>query len=842
MMLNKLNIYFFIFLIFIAAFPYILYSKDSSIYDLLATESIEEIKKACRVRGLSDSGDIFALKQRLMKYEASRRGFYYNERVKNIKKGDLFLSYADYVSAYRDRIGDEIFILFGNVKIEYFNKLIKANVLRVNYTKKIVVGSGNITYIDGKSEYRANGIYYNLKEDRGIFYNAETYLGNFIYKGKNIKKISGESKYIGQNVSLTTCNLSKPHYIVKADKLYYFDSTLVLIKNMKLFFGEDDILEIPYYFKNLKEQSFKTSVFFRDRSGLVVQNTYFPLKNNRNELKLMGDYYERLGFYTGFRWLRSVDEDRLELNASCALSNRTYYYENISENWSQFIPSGTGKYNVLREFRYRLGASGYKVIKNSYKNKLEFNWEWIKDPYYSYDFERRYEEFSIAKLVGESENDYPAKSGPLNWNITNNFNWNDLNASLVNYINFYPQRNLSEDVVYYPDYYQYRLYSALLPGVDIQYSNKISGDGIFGGASYLFNTGYDNRYYFDERGRLNKHAHSVQIESTIYNSYLIGNYLSVEPSLQAGVNIKKHENPTSEDTLDDKRNSLLFGKFENDLRIGGDELYFGSKYRIKYKLAGPDDNYEYGNFREHDITLGLYLKKKRIQNKIYTSLDLKPVYDWTSRRYSFTLSGNRFMPVVEEVSYLPCDYLSFNDTLIYDVSEARFKTNAFLFNFDNENFRLFKKDLEVSWSVNWQHNFINPEVDFLTSTFFVKTKLLSTLDVYLGFYSRNDEMWRYFTSTSKKYGVERINPLTDLLKSFNFFNINDRKESNFKLKAFSFGFVHDLHEWELKFDYTGRHELSYDRTRYVWNNIYSISIGLKKVKNARFTREFSNTR
>jgi hypothetical protein len=89
-------------------------------------------------------------------------------------------------------------------------------------------------------------------------------------------------------------------------------------------------------------------------------------------------------------------------------------------------------------------------------------------------------------------------------------------------------------------------------------------------------------------------------------------------------------------------------------------------------------------------------------------------------------------------------------------------------------------------------------------------------------------MWRYFPDAA---GDEYVNPFYDLLRSFNFFNDDDRKASNFKLKTVSFGFVRDLHEWELYFDYTGDRVLTSDGSTYRWDQTFTIGIGLKRVEN-----------
>ena len=62
------------------------------------------------------------------------------------------------------------------------------------------------------------------------------------------------------------------------------------------------------------------------------------------------------------------------------------------------------------------------------------------------------------------------------------------------------------------------------------------------------------------------------------------------------------------------------------------------------------------------------------------------------------------------------------------------------------------------------------------------------------------------------------------------------------MKSISLGFVHDLHDWELRFDYTGTRELSYDGSKYIWDNVYSVSLGLKEAENIALHTTYSERR
>lgn len=74
-------------------------------------------------------------------------------------------------------------------------------------------------------------------------------------------------------------------------------------------------------------------------------------------------------------------------------------------------------------------------------------------------------------------------------------------------------------------------------------------------------------------------------------------------------------------------------------------------------------------------------------------------------------------------------------------------------------------------------------------------KINNMLDITFSAESRNDAIYRYVTTYSDEQQL--INPLTDLINSFNFFDTSKREASNFKLKQFSVKVTHDLHDWDL---------------------------------------------
>jgi hypothetical protein len=66
--------------------------------------------------------------------------------------------------------------------------------------------------------------------------------------------------------------------------------------------------------------------------------------------------------------------------------------------------------------------------------------------------------------------------------------------------------------------------------------------------------------------------------------------------------------------------------------------------------------------------------------------------------------------------------------------------------------------------------------------------------------SWNRKIYLYYQPWATQAGAAWVNPFYDLIRSFNFFDRDDRIASSFNLKSISLTFVHDLHDWDLSFD------------------------------------------
>ena len=118
-------------------------------------------------------------------------------------------------------------------------------------------------------------------------------------------------------------------------------------------------------------------------------------------------------------------------------------------------------------------------------------------------------------------------------------------------------------------------------------------------------------------------------------------------------------------------------------------------------------------------------------------------------------------------------------------------------------------------------------------------KIHEFLDFSLSSTSTNEVIARYFQDYIDLPAPlpGETNLITDLVKSVNFFDNNDRKESGFKLKSLNFELTHYLHDWTMNFRTSIKPELKEEGNtyRYEFTPIISFIVQWKPVSDIKTT-------
>jgi lipopolysaccharide assembly outer membrane protein LptD (OstA) len=123
----------------------------------------------------------------------------------------------------------QIVNLYGGAKVKYGEISLEADFIRLDWAKNEVYAKGTYdstskkdiglpVFTQGNDKYDSKEVRYNFKTKRAIIKEIVTQQGEGFVHGSNVKKDEEENLYI-RNAIYTTCNLSHPHFNIRARKI-----------------------------------------------------------------------------------------------------------------------------------------------------------------------------------------------------------------------------------------------------------------------------------------------------------------------------------------------------------------------------------------------------------------------------------------------------------------------------------------------------------------------------------------------------------------------------------------------------------------------------------------------
>jgi len=143
--------------------------------------------------------------------------------------------------------------------------------------------------------------------------------------------------------------------------------------------------------------------------------------------------------------------------------------------------------------------------------------------------------------------------------------------------------------------------------------------------------------------------------------------------------------------------------------------------------------------------------------------------------------------------------------------------------------------LKTHWYLNLQ-TYVDNLFDFSPS---LTLTIYKSLDLTFSSVSNNTRTYLYIPGWS---GLPWVNPLSDLMQSFNFFNSDDRRRSGFKIQTISLKAVQHFPDWDVTVQYQGSPQLithtNPSGTQYQqneWSPTFSIQVQWKAVSEVKST-------
>lgn len=418
------------------------------------------------------------------------------------------------------------------------------------------------------------------------------------------------------------------------------------------------------------------------------------------------------------------------------------YYENYKS--SIIFPSIT----LSRSFSlFNLGPllSQTPDKEQDPKNFIKVEWPW------SLSFSGSYVDTQSYNL-NEKISDIQDSKADLNLSFPFSFQWQFLtfrtpfsiaNSNTFSQSKSYTLKEINADT--FKRQHQFQLASP--PSLELAFEN------ISFSSSMPFNQSY--QYAFQET----KNPTPLQRESDRNNTYLLKT-TSLGTDNQLGF-LKDYE--YLETSLQAKMTYSESGKSGKDLP----ELQ-----KIKSK------NYQY--------LLGFTTLKTSFNFSTSTDLSDNVLVENQKKPYTFSVNS-QLIP-----------YFTFQNTYIYDRYHHKAVSNSFSVNGSiktKQNLFLGLWINSLSFSLNWFKSYQQERNHYLTYQFSIDFNITDEWQFSLVSSGKNHELYRY-TSVAPK--SQRKGFFDDLVKSLNFFSIEDRQETSFKMNSFGLNIKHDLHKWSME--------------------------------------------
>jgi hypothetical protein len=205
-------------------------------------------------------------------------------------------------------------------------------------------------------------------------------------------------------------------------------------------------------------------------------------------------------------------------------------------------------------------------------------------------------------------------------------------------------------------------------------------------------------------------------------------------------------------------------------------------------------------------------------------------YEAEENRFSNTETIFRFWGFETRfVASYGVDYNWDRDTFTWESGSEAFNPSTLRFSYNRE-FKplpLWKNRIKTRTILDtaWNMNLNQPTDNVFGFKWTQEFQIYKFLDLQLSFSASNRSMYLYFPWWRDELGIPGdYNFFTDLLKSFNIFNTQDRRDSQFNMERVDLSIVHHLRSWDLTIEYSGWPALDDEASRYRWKSEFSLFV------------------
>lgn len=176
----------------------------------------------------------------------------------------------------------------GNVRIIYKDITIECDSVFMDQTQNVILATGNVRITKKDSQYTGDRFLYYLLTEQGLISPVQTEIKDPEINGPLHMKamesyLKGET-VIEKNVSVTGCDLAKPHYHFTAKEVDYYPGDRVILRRVWYWEHQVRLFYLPIFFISLKHEddNFEAEVGHNDYEGWFTNIGYNYVFNSNS--------------------------------------------------------------------------------------------------------------------------------------------------------------------------------------------------------------------------------------------------------------------------------------------------------------------------------------------------------------------------------------------------------------------------------------------------------------------------------------------------------------------------------------------------------------------------------
>ena len=292
--------------------------------------------------------------------------FYFQEEIEEVEpeeeeyvEGSLNLD-ADFIS-YQIIEGEDVIVARDNVNLRYDDITLRANFLQIIMDKKELIAKEQVVFTKKDESYSCQALNYNWDTDKIIMDDlsgeatGDKIRGKVYYQGEKFENFP-ETVEI-DNANFTTCDLEKPHWHIRAEKITIYPDDKIIAKKVSWYEGERKLFTLPSFMIFLRGKNqfpYWPDIGKSNSEGWFLKNQFNYVRDADSYGSIYLDLMEKKGVGAGIEHTFELGEERVD-DGELVL----YFYGLKRKNTSIYDLDGKINYwqNFENDLRLRANLS-----------------------------------------------------------------------------------------------------------------------------------------------------------------------------------------------------------------------------------------------------------------------------------------------------------------------------------------------------------------------------------------------------------------------------------------------------------------------------------------------------